>query len=168
MMRSRSGRELPVMTIINCGCLVVLCLASAITFAHEGHKPLPTRGMEVNTETGKMVLTKSARTTLDVQTAEVGPQKVTQSLLAYGTLVSPWNRHAMVSSPLSGRIVELLVTPGRIRQSRATAGRTRQPGTGIAAAGDSQRTNSTKSVSQAPVLGGGRRQNGCNSRDPIH
>ena len=112
MMRSRSGRELPVMTIINCGCLVVLCLASAITFAHEGHKPLPTRGMEVNTETGKMVLTKSARTTLDVQTAEVGPQKVTQSLLAYGTLVSPWNRHAMVSSPLSGRIVELLVTPG--------------------------------------------------------
>ena len=112
MMRSRSGRELPVMTIINCGCLVVLCLASAITFAHEGHKPLPTRGMEVNAETGKMVLTKSARTTLDVQTAEVGPQKVTQSLLAYGTLVSPWNRHAMVSSPLSGRIVELLVTPG--------------------------------------------------------
>ncbi len=112
MMQSRSGRELPVMTIINCGCLVVLCLASAIVFAHEGHKPLPTRGMEVNAETGKMVLTKSARTTLDVQTAEVGPQKVTQSLLAYGTLVSPWNRHAMVSSPLSGRIVELLVTPG--------------------------------------------------------
>lgn len=111
MMRSRAGRELPVMTIINCGCLVVLCLASAITFA-EGHKPLPTRGMEVNAETGKMVLTKSTRTTLDVQTVEVGPQKVTQSLLAYGTLVSPWNRHAMVSSPLSGRIVELLVTPG--------------------------------------------------------
>ncbi len=112
MMRSRSGRELPVMTIINCGRLVVLCLASAVAFAHEGHKPLPTRGMEVTAETGKMVLTRFARTTLDVQTAEVGPQKVSQSILAYGTLVSPWSRHAMVSSPLSGRIVELLVTPG--------------------------------------------------------
>ncbi len=91
---------------------MIAWLASAYASAHEGHKPLPTRGMEVNMETGKMVLTKSARTTLDVQTAEVGPQNVTQSLLAYGTLVSPWNRHAMVSSPLSGRIVELLVSPG--------------------------------------------------------
>ncbi len=96
----------------NCGGMLIACLVSAHALGHEGHKPLPTRGMEVNAETGKMVLTKSARTTLDVQTAEVGPQKVTQSLLAYGTLVSPWNRHAMVSSPLSGRIVELLVTPG--------------------------------------------------------
>ena len=98
--------------------LVIACFAAAQATAHEGHKPLPTRGMEVNVETGKMVLTKSARTTLDVQTAEVGPQKVTQSLLAYGTLVSPWNRHAMVSSPLSGRIVELLVTPGESVKAR--------------------------------------------------
>lgn len=92
--------------------LTIAWIASAYASAHEGHRPLPTRGMEVNAETGKMVLTKTARTTLDVQTAEVGPQKVSQSLLAYGTLVSPWNRHALVSSPLSGRIVELLVTPG--------------------------------------------------------
>lgn len=98
--------------IRNYGWPAIVCLASAYAAAHDGHKPLPTRGMEVNAETGKMVLTKSARTTLDVQTAEVGPQKVTQLLPAYGTLVSPWNRHAMVSSPLSGRIVELLVTPG--------------------------------------------------------
>ena len=95
-----------------CSGLMIVCLVSTFAFAHEGHKPLPTRGMEVNAETGKMILTKSARATLDVQTAEVGPQKVTQSILAYGTLVSPWNRHAMVSSPLSGRIVKLLVSPG--------------------------------------------------------
>jgi len=96
----------------HCHWLVIVCVASAVAFAHEGHKPLPTRGMEVNAETGKMLLTKSARVTLDVKTEEVGPQKVTQSILAYGTLISPWNRHAMVSSPLSGRIVELFATPG--------------------------------------------------------
>lgn len=92
--------------------LAIICLISAYAIAHEGHKPLPTRGIEVNSETGRMILTKSARTTLDVQTAEVSTQKVSQSILAYGTLVSPWNRHALVSSPLSGRIVELFVTPG--------------------------------------------------------
>lgn len=92
--------------------LIIVCLVSAYAFAHEGHKPLPTRGMEVNAETGKMVLTKVARETLDVKTAEIGPQDLSQSVLAYGTLVSPWNRHALVSSPLSGRITDLLVTPG--------------------------------------------------------
>ena len=80
--------------------------------AHEGHRPLPTRGMEVNTQTGKMILTRSATITLDVQTVEVHVQPVSRTLLAYGTLVSPWNRHAYVSSPLSGRIVELHVSPG--------------------------------------------------------
>ncbi len=96
-------------------CVIAALLLVTTTLpvaAHEGHRPLPTRGMEVNAETGKMVLTKTARTTLDVQTAEVGPQDLAQSILAYGTLASPWNRHAMVSSPLSGRIVELFVTPG--------------------------------------------------------
>lgn len=89
-----------------------IVIATAVVFAHEGHRPLPTRGMEVNPETGRMVLTKSARTTLDVQTVEVGPRDVTPELVAYGSVVAPWDRHALVSSPLSGRIVELLVTPG--------------------------------------------------------
>lgn len=99
-------------------CLVFIILLflfvafSIPATAHEGHKPLPTRGMEVNVETGKMVLTRVARETLDVQTAEIGLQNLAQSVLAYGTLVSPWNRHALVSSPLSGRIVNLFVQPG--------------------------------------------------------
>lgn len=82
------------------------------THAHEGHKPLPTRGMEINADTGRMILTRAARKSLDVQTAEVGPQTLTQSILAYGTLVSPWQGHSFVSSQLPGRIVELAVQPG--------------------------------------------------------
>ncbi len=92
--------------------ILVLAVSIASALAHEGHRPLPTRGMEVNADTGRMILTKAARETLDVRTAEATPRAVSQSVMAYGTLVSPWNRHAMVSSPLSGRIVELLVTPG--------------------------------------------------------
>lgn len=80
--------------------------------AHEGHKPLPTRGMEVDAESGKMLLTKSARETLDVQTAEVMPQPMREEIVAYGSLVSPWTSHALVSSPLAGRIVALHASPG--------------------------------------------------------
>jgi RND family efflux transporter MFP subunit len=59
-----------------------------------------------------MVLTRSARETLDVQTVEVDSQPISQTVLAYGTLVSPWKNHALVSSQLAGRIVALHVSPG--------------------------------------------------------
>lgn len=81
-------------------------------FGHEGHRPLPARGMEVSPETGRMILTAAARDVLDVRTEIAATDTVSPSVLAYGTLVSPWNRHTMVSSPLSGKIVRLFVTPG--------------------------------------------------------
>ena len=81
-------------------------------FAHEGHRPLPTRGMEVNAETGSMILTKAARETLDVQTVEVAPQAIHESVFAYGTIVVPWKQHAVIASSLSGRIVALHTNPG--------------------------------------------------------
>lgn len=89
----------------------VLCVASTI-YAHEGHRPLPTRGMEVNVETGSMVLTTAARETLDVETVEALTQPLTHSLHAYGSIVAPWDHHAVVASPLTGRIVDLKVSPG--------------------------------------------------------
>ena len=91
--------------------LVVLLSVSPI-FAHEGHRPLPTRGMEVNVETGSMVLTKSARETLDVKTVEAEAKELPRTLNAYGSIVMPWDRHAVIASPLTGRIVDLKVSPG--------------------------------------------------------
>jgi cobalt-zinc-cadmium efflux system membrane fusion protein len=91
-------------TIRFCSWLLVIAGVGLLS-AHEGHRPLPTRGMEVDTVTGKMILTRSACKTLDVQTVEVQVQSVSQTLLAYGTFVTPWNRHAYISSPLTGRIV---------------------------------------------------------------
>ena len=93
-------------------CPLFWCLIGNFLPAHEGHRPLPTRGMEVDMKSGKMVLTRSARDTLDVQTVDLVSQPVSQTVLAYGTLVSPWNNHALVSSPLAGRIVVLHVSPG--------------------------------------------------------
>jgi RND family efflux transporter MFP subunit len=73
--------------------------------------------MEVNIEAGSMVLTKAARETLDVLTVEAVTQPLTQSTHAYGSIVAPWNNHAVIASPLTGRIVELKVSPGESVQA---------------------------------------------------
>ena len=91
---------------------VMIFVLASMAHAHEGHRPLPTRGMEVNAETGSMVLTKAARETLDVQTVEAVSQRLMQSIHAYGSIVAPWDHHAVIASPLTGRIVELNVSPG--------------------------------------------------------
>ncbi len=85
-----------------------------VVCAHEGHRALPTRGMEINAETGSIILTHPARKTLDVQTSELSLQPITHSLAAYGSLVAPWNQHALVSAPLAGRIVSLKVVAGEM------------------------------------------------------
>ncbi|MFO1004202.1 MAG: hypothetical protein U0936_28115 [Planctomycetaceae bacterium] len=64
----------------------------------------------------------------------------------------------MVSSPLSGRIVKLLVTPGESVKARAVLAELDGQNWKLSTAGDSQRTSGTESVSQVADLGAGRRQ----------
>jgi RND family efflux transporter MFP subunit len=92
-------------------------LFAAIAVAHDGHRPLPARGMEINAEKGLMVLTAQARSALDVETAEVSQHVITQAIFMSGSIVPEWDRHALVSSPLHGRIVELFAGPGDPVQS---------------------------------------------------
>ena len=114
--KASGGREFTVQNrIFESGTLrilLVLLLVVSSAHAHEGHRPLPTRGMEVSVETGSMILTKAARETLDVQTVEAESRKLSQSLVAYGSIVVPWDRHAVIASPLTGRIVDLKASPG--------------------------------------------------------
>jgi len=93
--------------------LLLAVAAAALAAAHDGHKPLPARGMEVFPQTGRLILTAQARSNLAVQTVEVTSQSLTTTFPGYGTVVAPWNQHAVVSSPLAGRIVELLAEPGQ-------------------------------------------------------
>jgi cobalt-zinc-cadmium efflux system membrane fusion protein len=97
------------------GLAVALMLTAAATWvlAHEGHAPLPTRGAQVNAETGQVTLSRDARESLDVQTTEVESRPVTESLLAYAALVSPWQNHAFASSRAGGRVVKLHAQPGQ-------------------------------------------------------
>lgn len=90
------------------------CLSA---LAHEGHQPLPTKGVEIDVKTGHLTLSRSARDLLDVQTVEVKTDSISQSMRAYARTVASWNHHAYVSSRLPGRIVKLTVQPGDLVQA---------------------------------------------------
>jgi len=92
---------------------VLLTVAATWVLAHEGHAPLPTRGAQVDAATGQIILSRDAREALDVQTAEVESRPVTESVLAYAALTSPWQNHAFASSRVGGRVVKLHAQPGQ-------------------------------------------------------
>src|ERR1700730_12193963 len=77
---------------------ILVTVAVTWLFAHEGHAPLPTKGAQVDFVKGIVTLTPGSRNVLDIRTEEVKPSVVAEKVLAYATLVSPWLRHAFVST----------------------------------------------------------------------
>lgn len=80
--------------------------------AHEGHQPLPTKGVQVDTERGHITLSAQARQAIGLEAEEVAIGEVASTLTAYGETVSPWQGRAFGSAQISGRITRLLVRPG--------------------------------------------------------
>lgn len=100
--------------VASLSALVLLMTAAATwLWAHAGHAPLPTKGAQVDVAKGQVILSGEARDTLDVQTAEVGPRTIEESIFAYATLMTPWHKHAYVSARLAGRIDKLHIQPGQ-------------------------------------------------------
>ena len=89
-----------------------ICLVVGVAVGHEGHQPLPTRGVQLDLATGHISLSKAARDLIDVRTVEVERRQGTERLRAYATLVAPWTKYAVATSRLSGRVAALRVRPG--------------------------------------------------------
>ena len=105
-----------------CSGLLLLTAAAAWVFAHEGHAPLPTKGAQVDVMKGRIVLASSARSALDVQVAEVAIRPFGEQVLAYVTLVAPWQKHAYATSKLPGKIVRMDARPGQaVKQGQLLA-----------------------------------------------
>lgn len=79
---------------------------------HEGHAPLPTKGVEVDAERGLVTLSPEAQAALALQLARAESGKLRQTTLAYARVVTPWQQRYFVSSRLPGRISQLLVKSG--------------------------------------------------------
>ena len=92
--------------------LVILVTVSAD--GHEGHQPLPTKGVQIDAQAGHLTLSRAAREVLDVATVEVETRDVAATVKAYATVVAPWTRRAYVTSRLPGRIAQLHVRPGDV------------------------------------------------------
>lgn len=90
---------------------VVLVFAFAAV-GHEGHAPLPTKGVEVDAERGLVILSPEAQAALALQLAQAEPGRLRQTALAYARLATPWQQRHFVSSRLPGRISQLLVKSG--------------------------------------------------------
>lgn len=92
---------------------VLLTAAVGVVLAHEGHAPLPTSGTQVDVDQGHLLLTADARKALGVKTEQVGTEPPADAVLAYVSLVAPWQKHAFATSRLPGRIQGLHVRPGQ-------------------------------------------------------
>ena len=93
---------------------LLVWLVAAVAAAHEGHQPLPTRGVQVDLKSGRISLSRSARELIDVRTAATERRDSTERLRAYATIVAPWTKYAVVTSRLAGRVVALHVRPGDV------------------------------------------------------
>lgn len=89
-----------------------LVLIAAVASAHEGHQPLPTKGVQVDIKTGHLTLSRAARELLDVQSVEVRTDPVAGAVRTYVSTVAPWSDRAFISSRLGGRIALLNIRPG--------------------------------------------------------
>lgn len=96
------------------GLILFACFLSALpSQAHEGHAPLPTKGVQVDVEKGTIVLSPEAQKSLGLQTAAVEQRTLDEQALAYATLVTPWQQQQFVASLLPGRIAALHVVTGK-------------------------------------------------------
>lgn len=96
-----------------CGAVAtVVALVASSARGHEGHKPLPANGVEVDVAQGTITLSVKAHRSLGLQTAVVAPDVIEDKALAYATLVTPWQQQHFVGSQLPGRIAVLHVVTG--------------------------------------------------------
>ena len=80
--------------------------------AHEGHQPLPTKGIQIDFARGHLTLSKQARDALGIAADEIQEATVSEEIHAYATVVSPWDARAFASARIAGRIASLNARPG--------------------------------------------------------
>lgn len=95
---------------------------SAWVHGHEGHQPLPTKGVQIDFERGHITLSKQARDAIGVQTVELTERTVSQTIRGNVEMVVPWTARAFASAQISGRITRLVAKPGsNVRKGQVLA-----------------------------------------------
>lgn len=90
----------------------VLALTYSVASAHEGHQPLPTKGVQVDAEHGYLRISAQACSAIGLDVEEVQAGDVGSELVTYAETVAPWQAAAFGSAQIAGKITKLLVRPG--------------------------------------------------------
>lgn len=93
---------------------IIPLTAPSVTYAHEGHQPLPSKGVIVDTQRGHVTLSAPARYTIGLQSKEVVVGPVASTLNVYAEALAPWQAKAFGSAQIPGRITKLLVRSGDV------------------------------------------------------
>ncbi len=111
-MFSRPIRNRPHSATLALVAFLSVVFVADIATTHEGHAPLPTKGVEVDIKKGLLTLSPDAQKSLGLLTTPADMQILEQESLAYATLVTPWNQQNFVSTQVAGRITALHVNSG--------------------------------------------------------
>lgn len=90
--------------------LWVIVLFPGAVLAHEGHEPLPTKGITVRGD--RLALSPSAAKAIGLTTSKVELADVSRTVRAAASIELPWNQQAYVTTLAPGRVEEVLVKPG--------------------------------------------------------
>ncbi|MFM7207810.1 MAG: efflux RND transporter periplasmic adaptor subunit [Planctomycetaceae bacterium] len=96
------------------GVLVSASLVGPMTRAHEGHEPLPAKGVLVDVEQGTIALSATAHGALMIETADVTTHAVDATITSYARLVPAWHRHAFAATGIGGRVAAMHVRAGDV------------------------------------------------------
>jgi len=97
-------RKWALLALAWCGALLVS--------AHEGHQPLPTRGVEVDLSKGEVVLAAGSASLLGVASIEPRVARIGEEVIAPVTLTPTWTGAAVATSRLPGTVAAIHVRPG--------------------------------------------------------
>lgn len=98
------------------GLLAAVCLVGAApgARAHEGHEPLPTKGVLIDAERGTLALSPTAHRALMIETADVTGHAIDTRIMAYARLIPARNRHAFAATGIGGRVAVIHVRAGDV------------------------------------------------------
>ena len=106
-----SANRIGIVTVAVAACLVGPLRSSR---AHEGHEPLPTKGVVIDADRGTLVLSPASHRALRVETADVTTHLLATRTMAYVRLVPAWNRHAFAATGVGGRVAAIHVRVGDV------------------------------------------------------
>jgi len=93
-------------------CSIMMVLVVGSSNAHEGHKAITTKGVEIDAQ-GRLILQLQTREAIGLKTAEVGLGDIRNTLILPGELILDFRAKSFSGSLVEGLVEKINVRPGQ-------------------------------------------------------